>query len=212
MRRTAKQAEQLVKRANKATAAQLSKDLPSTVCLNDTIMQVELKLASSLASEEREIIWKIADTNMRELASKSSMGWDEQDKKQELFDPLTSRFIIVRSTVGDEEIAADIAAFVMFRFEYDQGERLLYCYEIQVTEPWRKHGLGRFLASQIIKIASRWNMEKVMLTVLKANQGACRFYAAMGFIKDETSPDYTPEDTTEADVEPCDYDIMSFEL
>ncbi len=55
------------------------------------------------------------------------MGWDEDGKKKELFDPVTSRFIIVRCpTESPAENAGIIAAFVMFKFEYDEGERLLY--------------------------------------------------------------------------------------
>ena len=51
------------------------------------------------------------------------MGWDEQEKKQELFDPITSRFIIVRCPTDNVNI---ITGFLMFKFEYDQGQRLLY--------------------------------------------------------------------------------------
>ena len=55
------------------------------------------------------------------------MGWDEQEKRKELFDPVTSRFIIVRCLAeSSAENAGIIAAFAMFKFEYDQGERLLY--------------------------------------------------------------------------------------
>ena len=62
------------------------------------------------------------------------MGWHEQEKKAELFDPMLSRFILVRTQTkgpggeagpGVNEVSS-IAAFSMFRFEFDQGERLLY--------------------------------------------------------------------------------------
>lgn len=62
------------------------------------------------------------------------MGWHEQEKKNELFDPILSRFVIAwhQEQGKDREVdpppcdADVIAGFSMFRFEYDQGERLLY--------------------------------------------------------------------------------------
>ncbi|KAI0094735.1 acyl-CoA N-acyltransferase [Irpex rosettiformis] len=198
----ARRVSRYVKQANEATAAQLARDLPSTVCLKDTNFNAELKRTPQLSSEERRVIWDIIDTNMRDLASGSSMGWDVQEKKNELFDPVTSRFIVVRCSEPSPDNVDIIKAFVMFKFDY----------EVQVAESWRRYGIGRFLVDQIIQIARRFKMQKVLLTVLKANKGASRFYTSMGFSKDETSPDYVPEGATDEDVEPCDYDIMSLVL
>lgn len=62
------------------------------------------------------------------------MGWHEQEKKKELFDPILSRLVIARHQERGKDREEDpqlcdadvIAGFCMFRFEYDQGERLLY--------------------------------------------------------------------------------------
>lgn len=53
--------------------------------------------------------------------SRSSFGWDPPEKRKELFDPL-SRFILVHLK-GDED---GLIAFVMFRFEYEERESVLY--------------------------------------------------------------------------------------
>jgi hypothetical protein len=50
--------------------------------------------------------------------SHSSFGWDPAAKLAELFDPL-SRFILV-------QIEERLAAFAMFRFEYEDYNNLLY--------------------------------------------------------------------------------------
>lgn len=51
------------------------------------------------------------------------MGWDPESKKEELFHS-ESRFIISR--LNDETSGERIAGFVMFRFEKDYGQKLLY--------------------------------------------------------------------------------------
>lgn len=130
------------------------------------------------------------------------MGWDERAKKKELFDPKLSRFVIARhqEEQGKDREAdpqssdADlIAGFSMFRFEYDQGERLLYwsvsreicqigtlnaaahSYEVQIAEAWQRFGIGRFFVDRLLDLGRKWKMEKVMLTVLN---GACHLSCA----------------------------------
>lgn len=68
-------------------------------------------------------------------ASKSSMGWHPSDKQIELFHS-EARFIILSCTAEESdgdgalpdgaEIAETIVGFSMFRFDYEEGEMLLY--------------------------------------------------------------------------------------
>lgn len=60
------------------------------------------------------------------------MGWDAEEKQRELFH-LDSRFIILsalptKSDPGGQEAqdAGHIIGFSMFRFDYEEGEKLLY--------------------------------------------------------------------------------------
>ncbi|GJE87583.1 GNAT family N-acetyltransferase [Phanerochaete sordida] len=156
---------------------------------------------------------------MSAMASRSSMGWDEDEKQKELFHT-DSRFIVLSAVPAEsdppqpeEQEPEHVVGFSMFRFDYEEGEKLLYCYEVQLDTSSRRLGLGKFLMDELIHIGSTWNMEKVMLTVLKANSDAVRFYREIGFTLDPSSPDYVGENE-EHDPEDaeCDYEIMSVVL
>ncbi|KAK7058905.1 hypothetical protein VNI00_001529 [Paramarasmius palmivorus] len=104
-----------------------------------------------------------------------------------------------------EDDPSVIAGYAMFRFEYEDGFDLLYCYELQIQETYQKRGLGRFLMELLIAVGEKWRMHKVMLTVIKANKSAVKFYERTGFNVDPTSPSFgvPPEEDEE------DYEILS---
>jgi N-alpha-acetyltransferase 40 len=65
-------------------------------------------------------------------SSESSMGWDPSEKQGELFHP-DSRFIVLSYASEDPSCdsqepdnAQRIIGFSMFRFDYEEGEKLLY--------------------------------------------------------------------------------------
>lgn len=71
----------------------------------------------------------ISDTGR---SSKSSMGWHPNEKQQELFHT-DSRFIILRLCVENSDSARGVSTEIdnivglsMFRFDYEDGEKLLY--------------------------------------------------------------------------------------
>ncbi|EKM61181.1 uncharacterized protein PHACADRAFT_134503 [Phanerochaete carnosa HHB-10118-sp] len=147
---------------------------------------VRLLKSSELTNEERDSMWAIIEHNMSTMSSQSSMGWDAEDKQKETFHS-DSRFIILSVATSEsdtgrsEQQGAQVIGFSVFRFDYEEGEKLLYCYEVQLCESSRRLGLGRFLMHEIIRIGRAWNMEKVMLTVLKVNTDAARFYREIGY-------------------------------
>ncbi|KAG6878380.1 hypothetical protein C0993_007562 [Termitomyces sp. T159_Od127] len=175
-----------VRKANKASTGQLLKC--ASEGLNTTWVNYLIPDAYSsteLGQTDRKSIWEIFETNMFVLYSQSSFGWDPSSKHDELFSPL-SRFILI-------DIDDKLAAFSMFRFEYEEEENILYCYDLQIQLGYQRKGLGKMLMDILEKIGAAWGMEKVMLTVFKANQSAIRFYQVVGFVLDESSPDYVEE-------------------
>ncbi|KAJ7786396.1 hypothetical protein B0H16DRAFT_1490291 [Mycena metata] len=64
----------------------------------------------------------------------------------------------------------------------------------------QRHGLGRTLMNHLAKIGKDFKLDKIMLTVFKANTQALRFYKNFGFKPDETSPEDADEE---------DYKILS---
>ncbi|KAH9982472.1 acyl-CoA N-acyltransferase [Lactifluus volemus] len=90
----------------------------------------------------------------------------------------------------------------MFRFDMEDDECVLYCYELQVSQTVQRGGIGKVLMQCLCDIARKWNIQKVMLTVFKANQAAFLFYQTMGF-NVESEDEWVDED------EEVDYWIMS---
>ncbi|KAJ7181733.1 acyl-CoA N-acyltransferase [Mycena crocata] len=174
-----------VKKANEASASQISKCLVAA----DPIHTFEVLLAESLDEPARNSIWSMFEANMRTMYSASSFGWDPPHKKGELFDPL-SRFILVYPQTGQRSLVA----FTAFRFEFEEGQNILYCYDLQVSKASQRHGLGRALMNRLSKIGADFRLDKIMLTVFKANPKALTFYANLGFEVDPDSPDDDDEE------------------
>ncbi|KAH7931053.1 hypothetical protein BV22DRAFT_1108918 [Leucogyrophana mollusca] len=171
---------------------------------------------SELHDDHRQNIWKIFEENMRELYVTSSFGWDPNAKKLEMFDPL-SRFILIENIPADtggsdtaESPGRSLLAYTIFRFEREAKEDVAYCYELQVARTSQRLGLGKILTQHLLDIAAHWQMQKVMLTVFKANKSADAFYRSVGFSLDVTSPGYAEdEEGWEDEDEECDYVILS---
>ena len=71
----------------------------------------------------------------------------------------------------------------------DFDDEVLYCYEVQIEEKFRRKGLGKFMMMVLELLAFKSELRKIMLTVLKFNTGASRlFKEGLKFEIDETSP------------------------
>ncbi|KAI8376884.1 hypothetical protein BD560DRAFT_326165 [Blakeslea trispora] len=107
-----------------------------------------------------------------------------------MLDPRT-RYLIARSKTDP----TDLKGFLSFQLlqeetmDDDIMANTAYCFEIQLAPHARRKGLGEYLMDLLWQIGCYWKMDKVMLTVFKANQGAFRFYTEkLGFKLDEISP------------------------
>ncbi|CAA7266508.1 unnamed protein product [Cyclocybe aegerita] len=192
-----------VKFANKASSTRLANVISSTYDLPALPCTVVVCHSNELKKSECSAIWDIFEVNMRELYTPSSFGWNPESKRKELFHSL-SRFLLVYKT-GD----SNILAFVMFRFETDYDEDIIYCYDIHVSSAAQGLGLGKKLLGELVKLCGEYQMERIFLTVLKANQRAAKLYKSIGFTLDPTSPGYVEEGGSMEDVEDMDYEILS---
>lgn len=60
---------------------------------------------------------------------------------------------------------------------------------MQVDESSQRKGLGGFMMNALEDMAKYWGMEKIVLTILKNNDDAIKFYNRLGYAVDVSSPD-----------------------
>lgn len=164
-------------------------------CKNNCTVNISSKPVTDLDEDSIEQIFSLERSNMKNLYEDCEWGWHEKKKKDEMTDD-RARYLIARTLDGN------IVAFSHYRFDLDFDIEVLYCYELQLKSDIRRQGLGKFMLQILELIAFSNNMKKVILTVLKNNQGAVNFFKSMNYEIDETSPIDDAFDT-------YDYVIMS---
>lgn len=151
---------------------------------NGVSLTIEFKRSVDLDEETKEFVFQLCKKNMQKLyESYGSNGWKDREKKEELSEEKAC-YLIVRNQEKQP------VAFVHFRFDLEFDEEVLYCYEIQLTEEFRRKGLGKFLMQILELMAYKTEMLKVMLTVFKSNDSAVKFFMdALKFEVDDISPE-----------------------
>ncbi|KJE96465.1 hypothetical protein CAOG_06788 [Capsaspora owczarzaki ATCC 30864] len=185
--------------------------------------------ASELSKEDMEFCFNLTKTNMETIRSltsavddfrtctallkrynASSWGWSDQRKRTELKED-TARFLLARSQSSADGAPGQLVAFVHFRFDFESTADeaqipVIYCYEIQLSEPVQRKGLGKFMMQIIELIGIQEKMLKSMLTVFQANTSAIKFYRTiLNYEIDEISP-------SQCDDDEADYEILSKRL
>lgn len=78
---------------------------------------------------------------------------------------------------------------MVFRFEVEASEPVLYLYDIQLGKSCTRKGLGRQLMKLLELIAFQSDMHSVMLTVMHANTSAVALYRLLGYTEHTSSPE-----------------------
>ncbi len=147
--------------------------------------------------EEKDWMFELVKTNMREMYLDAGWGWDDGEKRRELVDD-NARYIIAKDSSGK------MVAFAHFRFLLEGVHEVLYLYELQLEPEAQRKGLGRRIMQVLELIAGKNNMKWVMLTVFTANEPGMSFYTEkMKYVVDEISPSRSEVMKTHA------YEILS---
>ncbi|KAI8956689.1 acyl-CoA N-acyltransferase [Daldinia sp. FL1419] len=144
-----------------------------------------LSLISSgnLNDEDLDACFKLVEETSRNDYEASSTGW-KPGKKLDEMKSAGLRYILVKDIVGS------IRGFTSLMPTYEEGEPVVYCYEIHLKPELQGTGLGRQLIGFLESVAVNTPpIEKVMLTCFLSNQRAFAFYEKLGFGKDEISPE-----------------------
>ncbi|KIJ45119.1 hypothetical protein M422DRAFT_227724 [Sphaerobolus stellatus SS14] len=182
-----------LKKAKKASVAELTEAMGSNeMVFQDTKYTTTLAKPSTMSSKEKDVIWELFRLNMETLYKTTGVfPWNPTKKRAELFHR-DSRFVTIIPKGG--QLESNLLGYCMFRFDTEENleeekELVVYCYELQVAKEAQGHGFGRHLMDILEKLGEKWQMQKIMLTVLLANKDAHKFYNKIGFTRDPISPE-----------------------
>ncbi|KAI2615990.1 acyl-CoA N-acyltransferase [Hypoxylon sp. NC1633] len=136
----------------------------------------------SLSAEDLGACFSLVEETSRADYESSSVGWKPSRK---LIEMKTSelRYIIVK------DMAGSVCGFTSLMPTYEEGEPVVYCYEIHLKPELQGAGLGKVLLGFLESVAMNTPpIKKVMLTCFLRNQRALAFYKKSGFEKDKISP------------------------
>ncbi|KAL1513998.1 hypothetical protein ABEB36_003329 [Hypothenemus hampei] len=148
---------------------------------NGIVANLIYKKSVDLNEFEKNWLFSLLKRNMQLKYEQCSWGWNEAKKLEELFDE-SARYLIAKNANDNSYLG-----FSHFRFDLDEGIEVLYCYELQLDNHVQRKGLGKFMMQILELMAFKNNMKKVLLTVLK-NNNYSKFFRAVGYELDETSP------------------------
>ena len=104
------------------------------------------------------------------------------------------RLLFLGDVVGRSGRDAVVAHLAKLRAEgdYDDedepSEGVLYVYELQIRESFRRIGLGKKVMALLEQLCRDIELPKVMLTVFKSNQPALYFYQGLDYKADGICP------------------------
>ncbi|XP_076442899.1 N-alpha-acetyltransferase 40-like [Babylonia areolata] len=150
---------------------------------NGINVTLETKRVDDLDEDTVNWIFQLTSSNMKTLYEQSDWGWSDREKREELTDS-RAWYLLARNLEGVP------VAFSHFRFDLEEGDEVLYCYELQLEKSVRRKGLGKFMMQIMELMAHRYEMLKVMLTTFKHNLEAHNFFRTkLKYEVDEISPE-----------------------
>ncbi|EDQ84706.1 uncharacterized protein MONBRDRAFT_29960 [Monosiga brevicollis MX1] len=127
---------------------------------------------------------QLLDKNMSALYRASTWGWSPTRKREELVLP---GMCIAR--VMDSTAPGQLAGFCTYLIDDEDGDQVLYCYELQVAATARGLGLGRRLLQHMMSVARATpGVRFLMLTTFQANPSR-GFFERCGLAIAPSSPD-----------------------
>ncbi|KAI1341184.1 acyl-CoA N-acyltransferase [Xylariaceae sp. FL0016] len=142
-------------------------------------------LVNSAKIPERDLLscYHLIEETSRADYEASTTGWHKEKKIKEM-GSTGLRYILVKDVVGK------LKGFTSLMPTFEEGEPVVYCYEIHLQPELRGSGLAKFLMGFLERVAANTPpITKVMLTCFLSNQHALAFYKNSGFEADPISPE-----------------------
>jgi N-alpha-acetyltransferase 40 len=188
--------DKLVESTNKLDVGQLfAKHFPK-----DSLLQLQADVRSSTSSEvtvahadarsltpiQLKACLDLVEQTSADDYRTSESGWSRTKKRKEMKLPDLRYLMLSVPTVSDDN--SGLAGFISFMITYEDGNEVIYIYEIHLCAAWRGKGVGKHLMRAVETIGANVGVEKAMLTVFKANERAVQWYRKSGYATDEFSP------------------------
>ncbi|KAK5659264.1 hypothetical protein OQA88_1356 [Cercophora sp. LCS_1] len=149
----------------------------------DKAYDISLVGSPNITESELQACLSLIEETSRKDYENSSGKWHPEKKLKEMKAP-ELRYILVR----DRETQA-IHGFTSLMPTYEEGQPVVYCYEIHLKPGLQGTGLGSLLMNFHTTVAMNLPpVTKVMLTCFLSNQRGLDFYKKIGFEIDEISP------------------------
>lgn len=166
-----------------------------------TLYNLSLSQTAETSDADLEACFSLVEETSQTDYAASSQGWRPKSKRKEMRDP-DLRYILVKGPT------AQVCGYTSFMPTIEEGEAVVYCYEIHLKPDLRGTGLASLLMGFLETVASNVSViHKVMLTVFTSNTRALDFYRRHGFEVDDISP--KRRNLRNGVVKEPDYTIMS---
>lgn len=157
-----------------------------------------------LTEQQKQHIFNVTKTNMASLYNqckdKRTWAWNDNRKYKQLFDD-NAKCILLYDKSNNSN---DIIGFTHIRYELDdidQTKPNIYIYEIQLINEYTNMKIGKHIMNILELLMYKLNLYKMVLTVLKHNYNAIKFYKSLNYTVDDSDPSN--------DDEVVEYEILS---
>lgn len=127
-------------------------------------------------------VFRLKEKNMRGLYTASSLGWCENQQKNEINTNYMHYLLAYDS--NQQPIG-----YLSFIFKLEDNNQVAYCYDIQIEPKSLGKGVGTYLMKLFLEIGIKVKMHSAVLTCLSANTSAQQFFRKKyGFVEASHSP------------------------
>ncbi|KAK4696731.1 hypothetical protein P7C71_g1236, partial [Lecanoromycetidae sp. Uapishka_2] len=172
---------------------------------NQLILQLETP--STILPQDMKACFDLIATTSAADYMTSSVGWSPANKRKEMRLPDLRYMLLKRRSLERDEEEGSVVGFLSFMFTYEDGQEVVYCYEVHLAAESQGKGVGKKLMQMMEEAGRKARVKKAMLTSFKANGSAIKFYEKLGYEEDEYSP--RPRKLRNGIVKEPDYVILS---
>ena len=174
---------------------------------------------TTIKDSELEECFRLIEHTSGDSYRSSGFGWHPRRKKREMREK-DMKYLLVhdegpppdqkRDSKNSSPQTSTLQGFLSFMLTYEDGQPVIYIYEVHLVDAAQGCGLGRHMINLVEKIGKSTAMQKSMLTVFRSNHKAVRWYEGLGYEIDQYSP--ADKKLRAGKVKQADYLILSKKL